>query len=990
MINNANYEVLIDKDVPDVNSRGYLLKHKKTGARISILSNDDDNKVFYIGFRTPPEDSTGVAHIMEHSVLCGSERYPLKDPFIELAKGSMNTFLNAMTYPDKTVYPVASCNDKDFANLMSVYMDAVFHPNIYKHSEIFRQEGWNYNLESPDDDITYNGVVFNEMKGAYSSCEGFLEREIMSSLFPDTAYGFESGGEPNFIPDLTYEQFLNFHRKFYHPSNSFIFLYGNMDIEERLDWMDREYLSKYDYADIDSHIDRQEPFGELKTLELEYPISDDEEEKDNAYMSYNIVCGDISNPEECLAMQMLVYALADTQGAPIRQRLLDEDVCKDVIPGYDSGIMQPYLFIEAKNSNLYDKDRFIEIIRDELRKAANGALNRKSLLASLNQIKFRFREADYGSEPKGLIYGLTMLDSWIFNEDKPFLSIEINDILDDLGNKIDSGYFEQLIAEKLLGSTHTSFVVLKPRKELTAIKEKELAEKLAAYKASLSPEEIEQMVADTKELAAYQEEEPTSEELECIPLLDVSDISPLPQPYNNKSRFSAGIPVIQHDYNTSRIAYVSLLFDSNMVTKEELPYMGLLKSVISFVDTENYTFAELNDEINITTGSFGAGCGVYCVDYADRSKYSLLTDLTFKAFYENLDKSFDLIEEALFSGKYDDYKRLYEIIVELKSKSRTYLEFSGHAAAYMRAMSYFSETGHLKEILGGIEFYKFIENLEKNFDNEKEKLSETLKSILAKILTSDNIIISCTADDEGTGILEKRLGRFRERLNEFAASNGRGETSFQPPVRERTFDFKGKGFELKQLNEAFKTLGTVNFVARAGKYIDSVDEYTGAVNVLRSIMGFEYLWFNIRVQGGAYGCLNRSNLDGDTFFATFRDPHIARSNEVFEGVPEYLENFDVDEREMTKFVIGTMSEADIPLTPRGKGSRDIINYLAGTDIEFTKRIRREMIHCTCEDIRKLAKNFRKALDEGNICAVGTEKDIDEDQALFKNVRTLFE
>ncbi|MBR6349038.1 MAG: insulinase family protein, partial [Lachnospiraceae bacterium] len=468
MINNANYEVLIDKDVPDVNSRGYLLKHKKTGARISILSNDDDNKVFYIGFRTPPEDSTGVAHIMEHSVLCGSERYPLKDPFIELAKGSMNTFLNAMTYPDKTVYPVASCNDKDFANLMSVYMDAVFHPNIYKHSEIFRQEGWNYNLESPDDDITYNGVVFNEMKGAYSSCEGFLEREIMSSLFPDTAYGFESGGEPNFIPDLTYEQFLNFHRKFYHPSNSFIFLYGNMDIEERLDWMDREYLSKYDYADIDSHIDRQEPFGELKTLELEYPISDDEEEKDNAYMSYNIVCGDISNPEECLAMQMLVYALADTQGAPIRQRLLDEDVCKDVIPGYDSGIMQPYLFIEAKNSNLYDKDRFIEIIRDELRKAANGALNRKSLLASLNQIKFRFREADYGSEPKGLIYGLTMLDSWIFNEDKPFLSIEINDILDDLGNKIDSGYFEQLIAEKLLGSTHTSFVVLKPRKELTA------------------------------------------------------------------------------------------------------------------------------------------------------------------------------------------------------------------------------------------------------------------------------------------------------------------------------------------------------------------------------------------------------------------------------------------------------------------------------------------------------------------------------------------
>ncbi|MBQ6369336.1 MAG: insulinase family protein, partial [Parasporobacterium sp.] len=405
-----NYTTVFEKDSEDLNSRVYLLRHTKTGARVFLLSNDDKNKVFYVGFRTTPSDDTGVAHIMEHSVLCGSEKYPLKDPFVELVKGSLNTFLNAMTYPDKTVYPCASMNDKDFKNLMSVYMDAVFHPNIYKHPEILKQEGWNYSIKDADAPIEYNGVVYNEMKGAFSSPEGVLERETLHAMFPDVTYGHESGGDPACIPDLTYEQFLDFHRTYYHPSNSYIFLYGDMDLEERLDWMDREYLSHYDPIRVDSEIGKQPDFEQMAIVRKEYAISEDEPEENNTYLSYNIHCGTNLDPYKYYAMQMIQYALVDTQGAPVRQRLLDEGIGKDILSGFDTGLKQEYFSIISKNAEASQAERFLEIINDEFRKAADGQLNHRSLTASLNSLEFKYKEADFGGYPKGLIYGLNALD----------------------------------------------------------------------------------------------------------------------------------------------------------------------------------------------------------------------------------------------------------------------------------------------------------------------------------------------------------------------------------------------------------------------------------------------------------------------------------------------------------------------------------------------------------------------------------------------------
>ena len=498
MIKNNNYETVFEREVADLSSYAYLLRHKKTGARVFILSNDDDNKVFYIGFRTPPSDSTGVAHITEHAVLCGSEKYPLKDPFVELAKGSLNTFLNAMTYPDKTVYPVASPNDQDFKNLMSVYMDAVFHPNTYKRPEILKQEGWHYELNDPEDPITYNGVVYNEMKGAFSSPDSVLDREVLNSLFPDSAYGVESGGDPESIPDLTYDAFLDFHRKYYHPSNSYIYLYGDMDIEERLAWMDEEYLGRYDMLEIDSSIKYQKPFGNMREVIRPYPITDDEDEEENTYISYNIVCGNTLDVEMVFAIQMLDYALIDMHGAPIWKRLFDEGIGKDVISGFDDGVLQPYLYIAVKNSDPGKKERFLEIIREEFEKAADKGVDRKSLTASLNSLKFKYREADFGGTPKGLIYGLSCLKSWLYDDGSPLLHIELSDVFDRLEKGLESSYYEDIIRKYFLDESHTSLVMLVPEKGLTAENEQKTADKLAAYKASLSEEEIAQLTAEVE------------------------------------------------------------------------------------------------------------------------------------------------------------------------------------------------------------------------------------------------------------------------------------------------------------------------------------------------------------------------------------------------------------------------------------------------------------------------------------------------------------
>lgn len=980
---NDKYEIITEKELGDLQSNALLLKHKKTGARVFVMQNDDDNKVFYIGFRTPPEDSTGVAHIIEHTVLCGSKKYPLKDPFIELAKGSLNTFLNAMTYPDKTVYPIASRNQKDFKNLMDVYLDAVLNPNIYEYEEIFKQEGWHYYLENTEDEISYNGVVYNEMKGAFSSPESVLDRKILNSLFPDTSYGVESGGDPDHIPELTYESYLDFHRRYYHPSNSYIYLYGDMDVDERLEYLDREYLSKYDSLDIDSKLKRQAPFSEMRRIEAGYPISEEEDEKENTYLAYNLVCGDNLDAKQYIAMQMILYALVGTQGAPVRQRLLDEGIGKDVLPSYDSGVLQPYFSIVTKNAEADQAEEFLKIINEEFVKARDEGLNRDSLIASLYSMKFRYKEADYGGYPKGLIYGLLCLDSWIYDDEAVLMHLDAGRTYDALEKDLEGNYFEELVDKYLINNDHSSLLILKPEKGLMAKKEQHIADKLSEYKKSLSEDEIEKLIDSTKKLMEFQEAESTKEELETIPLLGREDIKRETDEFSNIEKEVSGYPVIWHDHFTNGIAYIDIFFNANDTTKDMLPYMALLKPILSFVDTKRHTYAELNNEINTYSGGLIAGSSVFTHRY-DPKLFKLYEFISARTLYENLDKTMDLLEEVLFEGIYSDEKRLYEIIAEQKSQLQMSLNSQGHTAAAMRASSYYSESSCLKENMDGIEYYRFIENLEKNFDSEKDKLIENLENLVKKLIMNNDIIVSFTGDEQGYRLVEKRLERFFENLHQ-ARTEINGEYTPVPVY----YDFANSGLKLEKKNEAFKTSGGVQYVARAGRYLDEGDAYSGISAVFRTIMNYEYLWFNIRVQGGAYGCMSRTTSYGDSVFVTYRDPNLKRSNDIFEAIPEYLENFDVDEREMQKFVIGTMSGIDAPLTPMAKGIRDFGMYFMNVDVQDVQKARNEIIDARCEDIRALAPQIKKALSEGNICVIGNEAKIEEDKELFKEITNLF-
>ena len=967
-----NYEVIEQKTLKDLQSEGYLLRHKKTGARVVLMENDDENKVFSIGFRTPTDDSTGVPHILEHSVLCGSKNFPVKDPFVELVKGSLNTFLNAMTFPDKTVYPVASCNDKDFQNLMHVYLDAVFYPNIYEHDEIFRQEGWSYNLESEDDDLTYNGVVYNEMKGAFSSPEGVLDRVTFNALFPDTSYANESGGDPDEIPNLTYEQFLDFHRKYYHPSNSYIYLYGNMNMEEKLVWMDEMYLSHFDERNVDSQIRYQEPFSEVKELEMAYSITNAEPEEDNTYLSYNKVIGTSLDKELTLAFEILDYALLSAPGAPLKKALVDAGIGKDIMGSYDDGIYQPVFGIVAKNANPEQKDEFVAVIENTLKEIVKQGIDKKALEAGINYHEFRYREADFGNYPKGLMYGLQMFDSWLYDDTKPFLHLEATDTFAWLKEKLEEGYFEELVQKYLLNNTHGVIVVVKPERGRTAKLDKELEERLRIYKESLSSQEVKAIVEATHQLAAYQEEEDSLEDQAKIPVLQREDIGKDIAPIYNEEMKFGDVPVIFHEIETNGIGYIDLLFDMSEVPEELLPYAGILQSVLGIIDTTNYEYGELFNEINVHTGGIGTSLEVYPdVTRVAEKAFKATFEIKAKALYHKLPVAFDMMREILTESKLEDEKRLKEILAMSKSRLQMRFQSSGHATAALRAMSYFSPISKLKDLTAGISYYELIKELEEHFEEHKAELIDNLKLLAKHLFRADNMMASYTAAREGIAEIESLMGEFASRLlGEKAA--------WEPCV-----------IHCEKRNEGFQTSSKVQYVARTGNFVDEGLEYTGALQILKVILSYDYLWQNVRVKGGAYGCMSNFTRLGDGYFMSYRDPNLEKTNEVYEGVVEYLRNFSATEHDMTKYIIGTMGNIDQPMTPATKGDRSMNLYMNHVSEEMIRAERKQILEATEEDIRALADIVAAVLKNNYFCVIGNEEKIEEQKELFMELRSIF-
>ncbi len=963
------YTLLKTEEINELHSVGLLLEHNKTKAKIAVMLNDDNNKVFSVGFRTPVDNDTGVPHIVEHTVLCGSKKYPLKDPFVELAKGSLNTFLNAMTFPDKTIYPIASYNDKDFSNLMDIYLDCVFNPKIFEREEIFLQEGWHYEFDE-NDDLTVNGIVYNEMKGAFSKPEEIMARLTMVKLFPDTIYKNESGGAPMDIPTLTYEDYLEFYKKYYHPSNSYIYLYGDLDLAKKLNYIDEEYLSKYDYLEVDSEIKSQEPFEEVNYSTDYYSIGENEDTDNKTYLAYTCCTGDGTDKNLFYAMKVLDYALLSMPGAPLKKALVDAGIGTDVYGGSDT-LKQKLFSIIAKCANPQQKGEFEKVINETLDRIFTRGIDKTSLLAAINIFEFNYREADFGSYPKGIFYLIDLFDSWLYDVNEPFTHLKAKETFDFLKEMVNTDYYEKLVKKYFIDNKHKAVFSLEPKAGLDKQKDEEQKARLKTLKDSLSEEEIIKLKEKEKKLEAFHNYVDSEEDLKKIPLLSISDIDKAADKINIVEKPFKGEKLLFSKINTNGIAYLNVSFNINKVSKELLPYVGLLKYIIGNVDTKSHSYQELSNIINLNSG--GLVNDVSGFVKVDSKEYNMYFETKTKVFYDKIEIALQIIKELLLETKYTDTCRIKEILAEIKSSLEASILGSGDSKAVQRANASLSEPSFVSDKISGIDFYLFVKDMYKSFDLKKEEFSDNLSRTINDILTIENMLVHITAEDDGFDIFSNKLSSFVE-----AFSDSKKE------IEKVEFIPKYNNYE------GIKTSSAVQFVARCGLYTDEGYEYNGYFKVLSNVMNYGYLWKNIRENGGAYGCSFRANRNGMINLVSYRDPKLKETNEVYDKIPEFLRSFNPDEREMTKYIIGAISILDVPKMPKAKGQNSYVAYQTNVTDEMLQLERDQVLLAKKENLTELVRAFEAALSQDVLCVIGSGTKIEESKEMFNKIIDLFE
>ncbi|MBQ1510610.1 MAG: insulinase family protein [Selenomonadaceae bacterium] len=955
------FRLLKTQTIPEADSEGFEFVHEKTGARLFYLKNEDDNKVFSIAFRTPPTDDTGVAHIVEHSVLCGSRKYPLKEPFVELVKGSLNTFLNAMTYPDKTVYPVASRNDKDFRNLMDVYLDAVFYPAIYETPEILMQEGWHYEIEDAAEPLEYSGVVYNEMKGALSSPDDLLESRIMASLYPDTTYGYESGGDPEAIPSLTQEMFLEFHRKYYHPSNSYIYLYGDLDIDEKLAYLDGEYLSRFDRIPVPSHIERQKPFSEMKRLTEKYPCGAEEDTKEKTFLSLNYIVGDALDTEDLLGLDILNHAILRTPAGPLRRALVDAELGKDVDSDFEVDLLQPMLSIIINSSEKDRADKFYNVVMDTLRKLAKEGIDRTLMEASINLLEFRLRETDFGSAPKGLVYGLRSLRSWLYDGD-PAAPLYYEDLLARMKKGLDDGFFEGLIEKYLLDNPHRTLLVMEPSKTMAAEREKAVRDLLASRKAELDTGALERIICDAKRLKERQQSPETEEALATIPLLYLSDIRKEPYEYPLEEREEAGAKILFSDMETNGIAYLNLYFDTSRVPQEKLFYLYLLADLIGSVSTKSHSYQELGKLQDLHTGGISYDAGVN-TKKNEPDSFQPLFKVKAKALIGKLPELVSLLSEIFTESQFTDRKRVKELLEQTQVTIEMNMQRSAHSLVAGRIAGYLSRAGRYAEE-GGLPMYRFIKDFLAHFDERFPALQSIMEELMEQVFHKKNLVVSVTLKEKDypafAGVLPKLV-------------NGLSSKEF-PSVEYH--------WNLERANEGLMSSSRVQYVGKGANFMKLGHPFTGSMHVLETLLRYDYFWTRIRVQGGAYGAFTNFSRNGMMFFGSYRDPNLKETLKVFDETVDYLKNFNVSDREMDKFIIGTMSNIDMPLTPKMKGNVAAECWLKGITLADRQKSRDQILSTRQQDIRDLAGTVEDCMKENNLCVFGNEEKLKENKECF--------
>lgn len=939
--------------VKDINSNVQIFEHEKTGANLMYIGNDDDNKTFSIGFKTPPEDSTGVMHILEHSVLCGSKNFPTKEPFVELCKGSLNTFLNAMTYSDKTVYPVASKNEKDFFNLMHVYLDAVFYPNIYENEKILKQEGWHYHIESGEEDIAYNGVVYNEMKGVYSSPMNQIFRKIEETLYPDNAYGNDSGGNPKCIPNLTYKQFIDTHKKYYHPSNSYITLYGDLDLEKTLCFINDEYLSSFDKKEIPSKIDKQKPFSRIKEHKFRYSVSDESQLENQAYLALNLSVGSVEDMELSLALDILTTLLFYSEEAPLKQSIIDAELGADAFGLYYSELLQPYFSVIVKDSCSSKKEDFEKVVRESLSNLIKTGINKELIEGCINMYEFSYREADSGSMPKGLTYSLKSMGAWIHGVN-PLKKLKFEKYFKNIRKALTEPYFENIIEKYILDNTHSSLIVLEPELNLSQKEELELNEKLTLFKNGLKEEELKDLVKETKELLEYQSKEDSEEDLKTIPMLSLEDIEREVEDLKVDEYEVDGVKLLHHDTFTGGISYISTMFDVNSVKEEDISYIGLLSDLLCRVGTKNKSYIDLSNEIMLKAG----GLGFFTKEYSNKDnhrEYLPMIDGYCKVLSDKTPEAIELMVEIMNETSFEDEKRIKELIKERLSELEMSILSKGHSLAVSRMNSYYSPLAKYSQKIIGLDYYNFLKEIDGNIEVKMSEIKEKLYEVKDAIFNSNNLKISLVGSKDELDTLMPLI------------------KNLKTSISNRNIEKYKYSFDEAKLNEGLLIPSDVQYVAKGYNFKNLGYECDGSIEVLKNILRYGYLWNKIRVQGGAYGAMINTTESGNFTLCSYRDPNVKDTIDAYNGLADFVSNIELSERELEKAIIGTISDMQLPTTPQGKGKVAIASYIVGRTKEERQDRRNEILNTTVEGLRKYSSLIKDVMNADCTVVVGNEK-----------------
>lgn len=955
--------------VAEIRSEAFVFEHKKTGAQLMFMQCEDDNKVFSITLRTPPANDRGVAHILEHSVLCGSERFPVKEPFVELMKGSLQTFLNAMTFPDKTMYPVASRNEKDFFNLMHVYLDAVYFPRITE--ETFMQEGWHYELEEKDADLEYKGVVFNEMKGVFSSPESILDRHLAHSLFPKTTYGYESGGDPRVIPELTYAEFRDFHARYYHPSNSRLFLYGDCPMEKSLQFIDENYLSRFSRQEIDSGIEYQRRFRKPKRKEIAYAVSKDESLEKKTFVVVGMKLGKSTDREHCLGMDILSHILLGTAASPLRKALMDSELGTEIIGGgFDDNRAETMLAVGLKGTEKEHEQKILDLIFDTLQGLAHNGLDPDVVKSSINTIDFKLREANFGGFPKGIVYNIQALGSWLYDSD-PVVHLRYDRLMKKIKKKSTQGYFEKLIEKQLVGNPHQSIVVLTPKRGLEEKEAAKVRKRLREVKKTLGDRELEELVEKTRKLQELQIAPDPPEALETLPVLALSDCSRESQPYPLEVKNKNGPPVLFHDLFTNKIVYTQLCFDTRSVPNDRIQYLPLLGRLLIGMGTRKRDYVEMSKQVGIHTGGL-SGSHFTSSTIADRNRVLSYFNISGTALMEKSAELFDLYRELIFDLSFHDHKRFLEILRSTRANLEASIVPHGNQYVLSRLQAYGSPLGRFDEFTDGLTYFRFIEDLLKRAEKDPAAVAREYEEVARSLLTRDNLLVNLTAEDKDLKKLSKSALELADDLPESKSADASWEVA-APPV-----------------NEAFMTTSTVQYVGKGINLYDLGFEHTGKFDAIKAILRTGYLWDRVRVQGGAYGCsLSFDAFTGDLGVVSYRDPNLSETLNVFDGIADFLETVNLSGKELEKVVIGAVGHLDPPLTPDRKGAISRAEYLTGLSVEIRQKRRDELFSTTVEDVNAFARWFREFRDHGKVCVLGNEARIKKDRKLFDHLVPVF-